>query len=475
MLTQELKIPKDIEIKFYRLSLPIFNTSNNPLSGLYHNMESIEDKKFSLKNKFSTFDIYQPIPSENIFSLNSYFGKVFLHEKLDGLIIFSNTSDNFITIKDLEILIIIETKPDAKAKENIQKLDINLPPDGVIIKPRQAHSVKMSISLDYVSKYTIDINLKMRSTAYNTQFNTLKLKGFVKEKTKDYEIIDDKFVEANNNKKLTFEVNNPFKVIEKFHNYQMNECYIETRIKNNTIYPLTIYNLSLIPKGVKNLKISDLLLTNNTIMKIPLVQTLDEINKNENENLDKKIKYSFKSRFITIEPDEEINLLFKNNDPNLFGTENEYILEINWLNLFDPNPKKYLYEFSNILNTFNEFYKITVIEKPKDDIIKNQNFNIILKLETKNPDKKYIISLSQEPLLDSDKSNDREIEIIDVVEKKIELNKEKQSDIFKLICKSDILGNVYLPRLKFLVYEENNIKPKENVYDTLLFFNCIET
>ena len=77
--------------------------------------------------------------------------------------------------------------------------------------------------------------------------------------------------------------------------------------------------------------------------------------------------------------------------------------------------------------------------------------------------------MSQEPLLDSDKSNDREIEIIDVVEKKIELNKEKQSDIFKLICKSDILGNVYLPRLKFLVYEENNIK------DTLLFFNCIET
>ena len=475
MLTQELKIPKDIEIKFYRLSLPIFNTSNNPLSGLYHNMESIEDKKFSLKNKFSTFDICQPIPSENIFSLNSYFGKVFLHEKLDGLIIFSNTSDNFITIKDLEILIIIENKPDGKAKENIQKLDINLPPDGVIIKPRQAHSVKMSISLDYVSKYTIDINLKMRSTAYNTQFNTLKLKGFVKEKTKDYEIIDDKFVEANNNKKLTFEVNNPFKVIEKFHNYQMNECYIETRIKNNTIYPLTIYNLSLIPKGRKNLKISDLLLTNNTIMKIPLVQTLDEINKNENENLDKKIKYSFKSRFITIEPDEEINLLFKNNDPNLFGTENEYILEINWLNLFDPNPKKYLYEFSNILNTFNEYYKITVIEKPKGDIIKNENFNIILKLETKNPDKKYIISLSQEPLLDSDKSNDREIEIIDVVEKKIELNKEKKSDIFKLICKSDILGNVYLPRLKFLVYEENNIKPKENVYDTLLFFNCIET
>ena len=73
-----------------------------------------------------------------------------------------------------------------------------------------------------------------------------------------------------------------------------------------------------------------------------------------------------------------------------------------------------------------------------------------------------------------DKSNDREIEIIDIIEKKIELNKEKQNNKFKLICKSDILGNVYLPRLKFLIYEENNINPIENIYDTLLFFNCFK-
>ena len=475
MLTQELKIPKDIEIKFYRLSLPIFNISNFPLSGLYHNMNSIEDKAYSLKNKFTYFDISNTIGSENIFSLSSSFGKVFLKEKLDGLIIFSNISDNFITIRDLEIAIIIENKQDEKNTENKQILDIKLPPNGIQIKPKQSYSVKMSISLDYLSKYTIDINLKTRSTAYNTQFNTLKLKGMIKDKTKDYHIIDDKIVEAFNNKKLTFEVNNPFKVYEKFYNYQMNSCYIETKIKNNTIYPLTIYNLNLFPKTAKNLKISDLLQTNNMITKIPLVQTLEEINKNENENLDKNIKNTyFKSRLITIEPDEEINLLFKNNDPNLFGTETQYILEINWLNLFDSNPKKYIYEFSNILTTFNEYYKITVIEKPKEDIIKNKNFNIILKLETKNPEKKYVISLSQEALLDMDKSNDREIEIIDIIEKKIELNKEKQNNKFKLICKSDILGNVYLPRLKFLIYEENNINPIENIYDTLLFFNCIE-
>ena len=473
MKTQELKIPKEIEIKFYRLSLPLFNDSNQPLSGIYHNIESIEDKNFPLKNIFSNFDVSRNISIDNLFTLSSSFGKVFLNEKLDGLITFSNISENFITIKDLEISIIVESKPDSKPNKKI--LDIRLPPDGVQIKPKQAHTVKMSISLDYVSKYTIDINLRTRSSAYNTQFNMLKLQGLVKDFTKEYHIVNGN-VETFNNKRLTFDVNYPFKINEKFHNYQMNICYIEIRIKNNTIYPLTIYTLSLIPKSKKNLKISDLLLSSSKekITKIPLVQSLEEINKNENENLDKKIKNTFKSRLITIEPDEEINLLFKNSEPNLFGTETQYILEINWLNLFDPNPKKFTYEFNNNINTFNEYYKITVFEKPKGDIIKNQNFNVVLKLESKNPEKKYVISLNQEPLKDNDKSNDREIEIIDIIEKKIELNKEKQNDKFMLICKSDIIGNVYLPRLKFLLYEENNINPIEKVYDTLLFFNCVE-
>ena len=136
--------------------------------------------------------------------------------------------------------------------------------------------------------------------------------------------------------------------------------------------------------------------------------------------------------------------------------------------------QKNRYEFSNILNTFNDFYKITVIEKPKDDIIKNQNFDIVLKLETKNQEKKYVITLEQEALKDDDKSNDREIEIIDITEKKIELNKKTPENKFVLICKSDVLGYVYLPRLKFLLFEDNNYNPTGNVFDALLSFNCIQ-
>ena len=477
MYTQELKIPKDIEIKFYRLSQPSLNISNFPLSGIYQNLDSIEDKGALLKNKFSNFDVTR-MGIDNLFTLSSSFGKVFLGEKLDGLITFSNTSDNFVVIKDLEIFLLIEALNEEKNNKKI--LDIKLPPDGIIIKPKQGHTVNMSISLDYVSKYTIDINLRVRSSAYNTQYNTIKLKGKVKESPKEFLIVDGN-VECLNNKKLTFDVNNPFKIEEEFHNYQLKECYIGIIIKNCTIYPLTIYNLHLTPKIElsQSSKISDIFLTNinnqEKINKIKLVQSLEEINNNELIPLDKSlINISSNTKYITLESEEEINLLYKITDPDIFNNEQNFDLEINWLNLFDARPKKFIYEFTNKLKTYNKYYKISVIEKPEGNIIKNKNFNIKLKIETKNVQKKYIITLRQDHMKDNDKSSDREIEIIDIVNKKIELNSQKPSDNFLLICKSDIIGNVYLPRLKILVLEDGGINQSGNTFDTLLFFNCVE-
>ena len=117
---------------------------------------------------------------------------------------------------------------------------------------------------------------------------------------------------------------------------------------------------------------------------------------------------------------------------------------------------------------------MTIIEKPEDDIIINQNFKIIINIKSKNKEKKYNISLSQEPIQDDDKkSNDREIEIIDIIEKKMELNAKIPSNSFILICKSDILGSVFLPKLRFTLYEGDKNQPFEKVYDSLLSFNCI--
>ena len=475
MLIQELHLPKDIEIKFYRLSSPIFNTSNFPLSGIYQP----DISEFPFENKFSKFSLGN---FENFFCLNSSFGKVFLYEKLEGLIIFSNNSDNYLTIKDLEINIIIEPFNDKKNKTQKKINEVKLPPSGIQIRPRMAFSVKMEIFLESIGKYMIDINLRVRSSAYNTLFNTLKLKGIVKDSPKEYKIVDGN-VESLNNKKLTFDVNYPFIIKESFHNKQLNECFIEIKIKNNTIYPLTINDLFLSPKIKKtqNLKISDILSMNKNnnnqeiIKKIPLVQSLEEINNNEIIPLDKNIKnLLFNTKYTTLEAEEEINLLYKITNSNIFNIETDFILEIKWLNIFDANIKKFLYEFPNQLNTFNKFYKLSVLEKPEGNIIKSQNFNIKLKLETKNPQKKYVITLRQDTMKDDDKSSDREIEIIDIIEKKIELDKNKISDNFLLICKSEILGNVYLPRLKFLVLEDGGITQSGNTYDTLLFFNCVE-
>ena len=476
MLIQELKLTKDIEIKFYRLAPPSFTTSNLPLSGLYQSQ--LEINNFNFQKKISNTGWLGGV--DNYFTFGASFGKVFLNEKLEGLIIFSNISDNFITIKDLDINIIIEPLKDTKNKKEKKLTDVKLPPNGVQIRPKMAFSVKMAIFLDFVGKYTIDINLRVRSSAYNTQYNTIKLKGKVKESPKEFLIVDGN-VECLNNKKLTFDVNNPFKIEEEFHNYQLKECYIGIIIKNCTIYPLTIYNLHLIPKIElsQSSKISDIFLTNinnqEKINKIKLVQSLEEINNNELIPLDKSlINISSNTKYITLESEEEINLLYKITDPDIFNNEQNFDLEINWLNLFDARPKKFIYEFTNKLKTYNKYYKISVIEKPEGNIIKNQNFNIKLKIETKNLQKKYIITLRQDHMKDNDKSSDREIEIIDIVNKKIELNSQKPSDNFLLICKSDIIGNVYLPRLKILVLEDGGINQSGNTFDTLLFFNCVE-
>lgn len=455
MYTQELKVTKDIEIKFLRLLPPSLNTLSLPLSSVYNGLDIKESKEYPLVNKFKNFDIpsLNCVSMENLFSLTTSFGKILVNETLEGLMTFSNISEHEVVIKDLEVMLKIDEKQETKTKEKKEMLETKFPAEGVSIPARKSYTIKITKKLEYVSKYTIDINLRIRSTTYNYQYNVLKQKAIIKENGKDYCIVNGN-VEVYNNKKLTFDVHYPFKVNEKFHNYQMNICFIETKIINNTIYPLTISDLSLSPKS-------------NPKLKIPSIESLEEIKKNLND-------YSpIGSKFFTLQPEEEINILFKITETNLFYDENKFRLLINWANLFDPNPKTHIYEFSNTLNTFNDNYKITVAEKPEGDIIENQNFKITLKLETKRPDKKFIVTLGPEPLRDNDKSNDRELEIIDIIEKKIELNQKTPSNNFILICKSDVLGNVYLPRLKFLLYEEKNNNPNGNVYDALLSFNCV--
>ena len=55
-MNEELKINKDIDIKFTRLSKPILNNIDLPLSGLYNDINSKEYSNFPLKNKFKILE-----------------------------------------------------------------------------------------------------------------------------------------------------------------------------------------------------------------------------------------------------------------------------------------------------------------------------------------------------------------------------------------------------------------------------------
>ena len=462
MYTQEFKPKKEVEIKFFRLTPPLL-TTNPPLSGIYHDINSIEEPEFALTNKLSNFDINLQSPSsnQNLFSLSPNFGRIFHKENLEGLLTFKNKSEHEITLKYLEVNMVIDEKQETKTKRQKNTLDIKLPKEGVILDKGEVYSIKLISNLDFASKCSIYIELKVKSATYDYQYNEAKQRNMIMD-SKEF-IIDGDSVEIIITKKLTFDVLYPFKISEKFHNYQVNTCFIELKIANISIYPLTITDLYLNPKS-------------NINTKLLLIDSIEEISKNKSHNLFiiPTLQSISTSKFLTLQPEEEINCLFKITDSSLFFKEEKYLLNINWLNLFDTSEKKYIYEFSNTLNTYNNYYKILVLEKPQKNIILNEIFKIVLKLETKNINKKYIISLSQETLRDNDKSNDREIEIIDIKEKKIQLNKNIPENNFILTCKSDVLGNVYLPRLKFLLYEDNNTNPTGSVFDALLSFNCIQ-
>ena len=463
--SQEFKTPKDIEIKFFRLLPPKINNIKTPLNGIYNNIDNIEeDTESSLQNKFSFFDLTSSVNIENIFSFEPFFGRAFHKEKLEGLILFINTSDHDVLLTGLDVSLIIDERNETKTKKQKRFLDIKLPKGGVELKGKEVYSVKFVKVLDWVSKYSIFIDLKVRSPTYDSQYFIAKQKNMIKDsgnEPKDYLVIGDN-IEVSNCKKLTFDVIYPFKVIEKFHNYQMNTCFIEIKIKNTAINPVTLTDLYLCPKSKPDFKI------------LP-VDNLQELSKNQAQFLfEQSTENLSPSEYFSLQSEEETSILFEISDPSLFSTEEKYVLNISWLNIFDAYEKMYEYEFSNTLNTYNDYYKITVSEKPEKNVLQNENFKIVLKLETKKPKKKFSITLSQEALRDNDKSNDREIEIIDIIEKKIELNNKLPENYFVLICKSDVLGNVYLPRLKFLLYEDNSTNPSGNVYDALLSFNCIQ-
>ena len=451
MHNEELKIPKDIEIKFHRLVPPLLNSNFLPLSGLYNPIDNEESPEYSLKYKYKNYELSPNnfVNISNLMTINNNFGKIFINEQLKGIIIFSNISSNEITIKNVLISLI--------KIENYriqQPFETDLPNDPIIIPPNKTYTISIRTPISLLGKYKLEIFYYKLSPAYDDYYYKVKQRNIVKENSNNYNIIDG-HVEFCSSKTFLFESFVPFKISEFFHNLEVNKSLIEVRIINNYSFPLTILDAFLTPKNENN----------NNNEKIPLVLDLEQMAKNNNKLND--------SKYLVLQPDEQIKILFNVNNTDLFYDIKKFSLYIIWLNIFDFNKKIYTYDFKNNINSYNEYYRMVISEKPNNDIILNQNFRIIINLIVKKLSKKVSITMNKESTGNNDKSTNKEIEIIDITEKMIELDEKIPSYNFILICKSDILGKVYLPNFKFCLYEGDKNTPIEFVYENLLAFNCI--
>ena len=448
MNNEDFKPPKDIEIKFHRLIYPLFNQEISPLSGFYNPIDNIETSEYSLFNKFKNFDISSNkcTTLENLFSINENFGRIYISEELEGLLTLSNISTYEIIIKDIKIVL----KVCDKSHENYTfPIETNLQYNSITLLPLKNFTFKIKFLINYATKHRIHINFIKKSPDYEKLYTKkFKQKPPLNEKYNTYSIVNS-IIEFPSIKKLSFESFEPFSINEKFNNYPNNKSIIEILFLNRILNSITILDIYLYSKD------------NNT-QKIPLIENLEDFKCNKySQNIND-------SKYLDIQSEEQIKFLFEIENSEIYNNTNKFVLNIKWLNEYDFKPKLYIYEFNNNLNTYNKYYNITILDKPNGDIFFNQKFQIVINLKIKNLKKSYKINICKDP------NKERELEIVDINENIIELNSKNPSNNYILTCKSDILGKVNLPKLKFRLHEENINTPIEIVCEPLVSFNCVK-
>lgn len=426
-----LELPNLFEIKCLRVNKPKYNYDSIPLSGIYNDINNEEDPNvFPLENKIKNFDLAEDesIGVENMLTVFPKFTKALFYEYLEAILVFMNTSDKELKLKNLKIG--LTNVPTSKEKnQKVINLSIYENKNMISIQGKQYFSLKFKVLIDTFSKYSIDITMQCLSQIYNDTYERESKSKTVGISSANYQVSNG-IVYKLFNKHLTFETLKPFKVEAKFNSIQMKKCQIEVKVENQTPMSLLIYDFSLFP--AKNEKLE-----------------FKSINPPKNQN-------------ILMESQDERNLIFLIDKPEIFTQNDSYYFLITWANLFDSVPKFYKVEILNKLNIASKYFSLSVLEQPSETIIQNQSFKIIFQITNKTTKvmKVNVMALKYEV----DKPGDREFDVIDIVDNNFEL---KDKATFCLICKCDILGTVCLPKLVISVDDA-----KTN-HDKLLYFNCV--
>ena len=439
-MNRETDFPQFLNLKCLRINPPKINTTTFPLNGIYNDINNKEDiNTFPLEKKISNFSLSSNnLNIENVFIINEKFGKVYFSEIFEAILIFINTSNYYeIELKNIEIVIAIEVK-----KKLLRvRFQSDIPQNIIYIKPLESYGIKIRFKIETNYKYLIDTYAICQCKYYDEIIAKDDNKGLYRifNKTEKYQISNGR-VELNFVRRFTFDGLTPFSTQEKYIN-QLKNCIIEQTIKNISNFTLVLNDFKMNSKFKPDeyFEIDNLDLIKNTIL----------------------------------EPNEEMNVVFKIKNVEIFSNEKSFFLTIKWTHLFDLIPKNYIKEIENGFDLYNNYIALNVVEQPINEIIENQNFKIIFSLSKKTK-QNIIVVIETEALRDCEKSNDREIEIIDIVQKKLELSEDIPINTFSLICKSDILGGVNLPKIRLSVFDNRNSLLQSFTFENLLGYNCVK-
>ena len=417
----------NIDVKILRLHHPITLISHNPLNGAYNDINNKEDSTtYPLQSKLKHFDISTPqFPGYlNMLAINKSFGKAIYGDMFTALIILYNQHSTQYT--KLSVPKITRKADNDNSTLNYMRLPSNeryAQLRDKVLNPNDIDIIKLSEQITKHCQFN-----------YNLTFN-INPYEIVREGNKDRKI---NHKASTISKSFYFECFEPFAIKEKFHNIQMQRWCIEVRVENTSKAALMVKNIELFSEMKKD---------NNT----PLSLT-DTTNTN-----------------ILLQPDETFNYLLSTDNANGFLSSPSLHININWRSMFNPHQKVVKKIIKNeFYNIDNNYFKVKVCESPSTVQI-NSVFKVIFELVNKTANM-LLLTIDYEKHNENDVVEDRCIEVIDIVDKHIEINKnESNTKKFCVICKSKVIGNVRLPPLVIKFNSKNQF-----VYNSLLNFDCID-
>jgi hypothetical protein len=255
----ELNLNQLIDVKLLRLAKPKFNNILLPLNGAYNSLSDLQtldnenlltSSKQPFENKLREFNLNDTssVSTDNMFQISSSFGKVLYCETLEALLVFNNQSDREIKIKNIQIKVSNEQLENYESMFRKTEYFLANSNNIITIPGNQFYNHKIKINAEVMCKYSIEINLQYVSSYYNEEYIKQSSNKIVKAITENY------FVESGSTqvikkyyKKFIFATQLPFKIKDKFINDNVEKCYIEINLINQSPYNLHINEFILSP------------------------------------------------------------------------------------------------------------------------------------------------------------------------------------------------------------------------------------